>query len=82
MFYSWGKLREFAHISVIWARPHVSVPAATDGERRTWADPDLSQREHWCAVGHELVHIEQGHRGCQPGPIEHELHCQTPPQTA
>ncbi|WP_417220570.1 ImmA/IrrE family metallo-endopeptidase [Arthrobacter sp.] len=70
MFHPWGALRGLAHVIIIWARPAPGVPAATDGERRIWIDPRMGQRERRCALSHELVHLEAGHRGCQPGGVE------------
>ena len=31
-----------------------------------WLDPRMTQAERRCALTHELVHLEHGHRGCQP----------------
>lgn len=66
----WGKLRTLAHISIIWTRPHSHAPAATDGFSRIWLDPTLSQDEFRCALTRELIHLQRGHRGCQPTAIE------------
>lgn len=70
MFHPWRVLRHLQHVVVEWVRPHPLVPAATDGERRIWMDPRLSQVERRCVLAHELVHIEMGHRGCQPAAVE------------
>ena len=58
------------HVIVEWARPHPAAPGATDGASRIWLDPRMTQVERRCVLAHELVHIEQGHRGCQPLAIE------------
>ncbi|MGP5219396.1 ImmA/IrrE family metallo-endopeptidase [Arthrobacter rhombi] len=73
MFHPWGELRRLTHIIVIWKRPAPEVPAATDGERRIWIDPGLSQRERRCTLTHELVHLGARHRGCQPAGVERRV---------
>lgn len=73
MFHPWGKLRSLVDVVVIWASPAPGIPAATDGEFRIWLDPRLSQRERRCALTHELVHMELGHRGCQPPAVERQV---------
>lgn len=73
MFQPWGKLRDLAHIAIIWTRPHSHASAATDGTSRIWLDPDLTQVEKRCALTHELVHIKYGHQGCQPLAAEREV---------
>lgn len=73
MFHPWGELRRLTHIIVIWKRPAPEVPAATDGERRIWIDPSLSQRERRCTLTHELVHLGLRHRGCQPPGVERRV---------
>lgn len=70
MFHPWGKLRELAHIAIIWTRPHSHAPAATDGSSRIWLDPTLTQDECRCALTHELIHLQRGHHGCQSPAIE------------
>jgi len=73
MFHPWGELLKLSHVNVIWKRPGPGKPAATDGERRIWIDPGLSQRERRCTLTHELVHLRFGHRGCQPPAIESQV---------
>lgn len=73
MFQPWGKLRQLAHIAIIWTRPHSHASAATDGTSRIWLDPELTQIERRCALTHELIHIHYGHRGCQPRAIERRV---------
>lgn len=73
MFQPWGKLRQLAHIAIIWTRPHSHAPAATDGTSRIWLDPELNQIERRCALTHELMHIHYGHHGCQPLAIERRV---------
>lgn len=70
MFQPWGKLRELAHIAIIWTRPHSHAPAATDGTSCIWLDPELNQIERRCALTHELIHIKYKHRGCQSPAVE------------
>lgn len=73
MFNPWGTLRHFAHIAIIWTRPHSNLPAATDGHRRIWIDPKLNRVERRCALTHELLHLQRGHTGCQPQSIERSI---------
>lgn len=73
MFQPWGKLRQLAHIAIIWTRPHSHAYAATDGTSRIWLDPELNQIERRCALTHELIHIHYGHCGCQPLAIERRV---------
>lgn len=70
LWHPWRALRRLENIVVDWARPHPALPAATDGVAVIWMDPRLTQVERRCVLTHELVHIEQGHRGCQPRAIE------------
>ena len=56
MFHPWRALRALSHVVVEWARPHPTVPAATDGASRIWLDPRMSQVERRCVLTHELVH--------------------------
>lgn len=73
LWHPWRALRRLEHIVVDWARPHPTMPAATDGERVIWMDPRLTQVERRCVLTHELVHLERGHRGCQPRAVEHAV---------
>ena len=77
LWHPWRALRRLEHIVVDWARPHPAVPAGTDGEGIIWMDPRLNQVERRCVLTHELVHIEQGHRGCQPRAVEHAVRAET-----
>lgn len=36
-------------------------------------DPRMNQVERRCVLTHELVHIELGHRGCQPSAVERDV---------
>lgn len=55
---------------------HTRLPgllvACTDG-RTIWVDDRLTRRERRCAIVHELVHIEAGHRECQPPGVERKV---------
>ena len=73
MFHPWRALRTLTHVVVVWARPHPAAPAATDGATVIWLDPRMTQAERRCALTHELVHLEHGHRGCQPPAVEHAV---------
>ena len=77
MFDPWGKLRNLAHIVIIWTRPHSHAPAATDGTNRIWLDPVMNQIERRCALTHELTHIKYGHYGCQVPAIERIVRFET-----
>ena len=66
MFHPWRALRALSHVVVVWFRPHAAAPAATNGADLVWLDPRMTQAERRCALTHELVHLEHGHRGCQP----------------
>lgn len=50
--------------------------AATDGTT-IYVDDRLTQRERRCAIHHELVHIELGHRECQPAAVEKKVRALT-----
>ena len=77
MFHPWRHLREMAHVVVEWTRPHPTAPGATDGRNVIWLDPRLLQVERRCVLTHELVHLEHGHRGCQPPAVEHAVRAET-----
>ncbi|MFJ2618207.1 ImmA/IrrE family metallo-endopeptidase [Glutamicibacter sp. NPDC087344] len=69
---SWGVVRELATSLIVWSRPHSTVPAFTDG-KAIYVDPDLAQDETLCALVHELIHLERGHKGCQPPTVERDV---------
>lgn len=48
------------------------VLGATDG-RSIWLARGLLQAEERCTLAHELIHIERGHRGCQPPRVEADV---------
>ncbi|MCC0765675.1 hypothetical protein [Micrococcus luteus] len=73
MFHPWRALRALSHVVVVWSRPHAAAPAATNGADLVWLDPRMTQAERRCALTHELVHLEHGHRGCQPPAVEHAV---------
>ena len=77
MFHPWRALRTLTYVVVVWARPHPTAPAATDGATVIWLDPRMTQAERRCALTHELVHLEHGHRGCQPHAVEHAVRAET-----
>ncbi|MDY6054378.1 ImmA/IrrE family metallo-endopeptidase [Micrococcus sp.] len=77
MFHPWRSLRAMTHVVVVWARPHPAAPGATDGATRIWLDPRMSQVERRCVLAHELVHLEHGHRGCQPPAVENRVRAET-----
>ena len=77
MFHPWRALRTLTHVVVVWARPHPTAPAATDGATVIWLDPRMTQAERRCALTHELVHLEHGHHGCQPPAVEHAVRAAT-----
>jgi len=76
MFEPFGRLKELAHAVIVWSRPHIEVPAATDG-RHIWIDPNLSGAEKLCALAHEAIHIKYGHASCQPPAIEWQVRLET-----
>ena len=65
------------HVVVEWIRPHPRAPGATNGADVIWLDPRLSQVERRCVLTHELVHLEYGHRGCQPPAVEQVVRART-----
>jgi hypothetical protein len=73
MYHPWRHLRTLTDLVVVWLCPAKDAPAATDGERVVWLDPRLLQVERRCVLAHELVHVERGHRGCQPAAVEVEV---------
>ena len=77
MFHPWRALREMTHVVVEWIRPHPRAPGATNGADVIWLDPRLSQVERRCVLTHELVHLEYGHRGCQPPAVEQAVRVRT-----
>lgn len=59
-------------VRVVAARLPGLLVAATDG-RTIYYDERLTLREKRCAITHELVHIEAGHRECQPPAVEKKV---------
>lgn len=70
MPHPWRTLRALPRITLVWADLPTGVRGLTDGHSRIWLHRRLLQRERRAALAHELVHIERGHRGCQPPSIE------------
>lgn len=66
-----------SHVVVEWIRPHPRAPGATNGADVIWLDPRMSQVERRCVLTHELVHLEYGHRGCQPPAVERVVRADT-----
>lgn len=59
-------------VRVLSARLPGLLVACTDG-RTIWVDDRLTARERRCAITHELVHVEAGHRECQPPGVERRV---------
>lgn len=73
MWHPWRALRDRLDLTLIWTdRLPNGVLGATDGTR-IWMTPRQLQAERRCTLTHELVHIEHGHRGCQPPAIEAQV---------
>ena len=70
----WRTLREeHPDVVVHYAAPLPAlVLGVTDG-RSIWLARGLLQVEERCTLAHELIHIERGHRGCQPPRIEADV---------
>jgi len=77
MFQPWQLLRHFPHIRVIRRHLPAGTVARTDGHSTIWLDHDLLQSEERCALTHELVHIERGHRREQPSAVEYAVREET-----
>lgn len=77
VFQPWQHLRHFPHIRVIRAALPDGTVARTDGHSTIWLDHDLLQCEERCALTHELVHIERGHRREQPAAVEYAVREET-----
>lgn len=61
-----------ALVFVYKVRMQDGAAARTDGVN-IWIDDRLNSIEEWCAIVHELVHIERGEGTCQPEYIEMEV---------
>lgn len=72
-YHPWRELRALAHVVVHYTHLGPGVWGGTAGDR-IWLDPNLSQAERRCTLAHELEHIRQGHRGCQPPAVEALVH--------
>lgn len=73
MWHPWTALRERLDLALIWTEAlPANVLGATDG-RRIWMTPRQLQAERRCTLTHELIHVEHGHRGCQPDAIEKQV---------
>ena len=70
VWHPWRTLREREDIIVAWTdRLPSQVLGVTDGAR-IWMAREQLQVERRCTLTHELIHIEQGHHGCQPAHVE------------
>lgn len=73
MWHPWRVLRDRLDITLIWTDDlSDGVLGATDGARICMPLHQL-QAEWRCTLTDELIHIEPGHRGCQPPAIEAEV---------
>lgn len=66
------RLAERIGVLVVSVRLPGFLVACTDGNT-IWVDDRLTLRERHCAIVHELVHIEAGHRECQPASVERKV---------
>lgn len=64
------ELRAMADIVVHWRDLPDGLRGVADGLSRIWLAHDLTQAERRSTLTHELVHIREGHRGCQPPVVE------------
>lgn len=73
-WHPWRVLREkfpdaeVRHTDVLPA----TVLGVTDGDD-VWLARDMLQVERRCTLTHEIVHLERGHRGCQPPAVEADV---------
>lgn len=77
MFQPWHYLNRSPHIRVFRRNFPAGILARTDGHSTIWLDYDLLQCEERCALTHELIHIERGHRVKQPAPVEQAVREET-----
>ncbi|WP_457948256.1 ImmA/IrrE family metallo-endopeptidase [Pseudarthrobacter sp. alpha12b] len=66
------RLAEAMGVRIVTHRLPGFLVAATDG-RTIYVDDRLTQRERRCAIYHELVHIELGHKECQSPAVEKKV---------
>lgn len=66
------RLAEKMGVRIVTHRLPGFLVAATDG-RTIYVDDRLTLRERRCAIYHELVHVEMGHRECQPAAVEKKV---------
>ncbi|MDO5496196.1 MAG: ImmA/IrrE family metallo-endopeptidase [bacterium] len=71
-FHPWRALRRMPAIDVWWGHLPSGAVGATDGEV-IYLDSRQSQAQRRSTLTHELVHVERGHRGCQPEIIERDV---------
>lgn len=69
----WRELRQLKHLTVHFAELAPGVWGMSAGHA-IWLDYRLLQTERRCTLAHELEHIRQGHRGCQPPAVEVHVH--------
>ena len=72
MFDPWSVLRSYPHIRLEWALLEGRV-GETNGVDLIRLDSRLLQVERRCVLTHELVHVAQAHRGCQPLGVERSV---------
>jgi len=66
------RIAEAMGVRIVTHRLPGFLVAATDG-MTIYVDDRLTHRERRCAIFHELVHIELGHKDCQPPAIERKV---------
>ncbi|WP_422934946.1 ImmA/IrrE family metallo-endopeptidase [Sinomonas sp. P47F7] len=70
---AWGILRGIADISLFFVTFPDGLLGCTDGMSRIWLDKRLNSIEQRCTAMHELIHIENGHTGCQGARVERRV---------
>lgn len=71
VFHPWRYLRDTHPGVLVWHTKTLppAILGVTDGQD-VWLDADMTQAERRCTLVHETIHIERGHRGCQPPAVE------------
>lgn len=70
-WHPWRVLRDEYPDVEVWHTDQLPQPllGLTDGAT-VWLRRAATQAEHRCTLTHEIIHLERGHRGCQPPAIE------------